>query len=142
MLRYLLNSGEEQRRAFPLLVGSWGDGHIDDIDAFQNAPMRKGAQGAYELLVTNRNKVWADEIEAALFGDGDVLFVIAAGNLAGPGSVIDLLAARNIDVLRVVEPADEPEGATDDLEEETASEEETAPEEETDDPIAELLGDF
>ena len=134
-LRYLLNSWDEQRRAFPLLVGSWGDGHIEDLDAFQNAPMRKGAPGAYELLVKNRSKAWAEEIEAALSGEGDVLFVIAAGNLAGPGSVIDLLAQRNIEAIRVVEPASDSDGEEDAVSDASA-------EEETDDPIAELLNDF
>ena len=57
--------------------------------------------GLTELLLTQRNKAWADWIKARLDKPGTVFMAVGAGHLAGPGSVQDQLSARGLAATRL-----------------------------------------
>ena len=52
----------------------------------------------YDRLLIRRNKKWVKEVEAATRKNKNVLFVVGAGHLVGPESVIDLLSQRGFEV--------------------------------------------
>lgn len=52
----------------------------------------------HDRLLIQRNKKWVDEIEALMRENKNVLFVVGAGHLVGPESVIDLLKKRGYTV--------------------------------------------
>jgi uncharacterized protein len=54
-----------------------------------------------ELLLTNRNRAWAEWIAARLDKPGVVFMAVGAGHLAGEQSVQAQLAARGIASSRV-----------------------------------------
>jgi uncharacterized protein YbaP (TraB family) len=56
--------------------------------SFKNYP------GLYDRLLIQRNKKWVKEIEGMLRENKNILFVVGAGHLVGPDSVIDLLGKK------------------------------------------------
>jgi uncharacterized protein YbaP (TraB family) len=60
--------------------------------SFKNYP------GLYDRLLIQRNKKWVKEIEGTIRGNKSVLFVVGAGHLVGPQSVVDLLEKKGYQV--------------------------------------------
>ena len=58
-------------------------------------------QDLTQTLVLNRNQNWVATIEGLLRDNHKDLIVVGAGHLAGPGSVIDLLAKAGFTVQRI-----------------------------------------
>lgn len=54
----------------------------------------------FDALFDMRNEAWLADVEAALDGDQDVLFVVGAGHLIGAAGVPSLLRARGFEVER------------------------------------------
>ena len=52
----------------------------------------------YDRLLIQRNKKWVKEIEGTIRGNKTVFFVVGAGHLVGPESVIDLLEKKGYPV--------------------------------------------
>ena len=55
----------------------------------------------YDLVFTNRNKSWADWIDARMDKPGTVFLAVGAGHLSGKNNVRDLLETRGISSARV-----------------------------------------
>lgn len=84
------------------LVGAWRAGDADALARLLKSGLG-GAPG--KRLLTTRNRAWVAPVEALLAREGeDVLIVVGAGHLVGPGSVPALLAARGHAVTRVETP--------------------------------------
>jgi uncharacterized protein YbaP (TraB family) len=52
----------------------------------------------HDRLLIQRNKKWVEEIEALIRENKNILFVVGAGHLVGPQSVVDLLEQRGYKV--------------------------------------------
>jgi hypothetical protein len=52
----------------------------------------------YDRLLIQRNKKWVEEIETLMRENKNILFVVGAGHLVGPQSVVDLLKQRGYKV--------------------------------------------
>jgi uncharacterized protein YbaP (TraB family) len=52
----------------------------------------------YDRLLIQRNKNWVQQIEGAMRKNKNVLFVVGAGHLVGPESVVDLLKEKGYQV--------------------------------------------
>ena len=79
------------------LVRSWKDGEADRLHellskSFKNYPH------LHDRLLIQRNKNWIQKIEGAMQLNKNVLFVVGAGHLVGPQSVVDLLKKKGYEV--------------------------------------------
>lgn len=83
------------------LVHAWQSGKVGIIAATVNDGMRKHYPDLYKLLLVDRNRDWAKQIEALLKQHGTVFVAVGAGHLAGPGSVQAQLRALGIETERV-----------------------------------------
>lgn len=75
------------------LVQAWRRGDEAAIaayikDAFKDCP------DAYRIAVVERNRRWVDRIEALIRSGERALVVVGSGHLAGPDSLLDMLAKR------------------------------------------------
>jgi hypothetical protein len=79
------------------LVKSWEDGDADRLHellskSFENYPH------LHDRLLIQRNENWIQKIEGAMQFNKNVLFVVGAGHLVGPESVVDLLKKKGYQV--------------------------------------------
>jgi uncharacterized protein len=81
-------------------VAAWSRGDTDALAAIIARDVTT-APNAHRLLLTERNRQWADWIERRLNRPGTVLVAVGAGHLAGPDSLIAMLAARSIKAERL-----------------------------------------
>jgi hypothetical protein len=58
-----------------------------------------------DVLVTDRNRRWAQRISTLLTGDDDYLIIVGALHLVGDGGVPNLLAEKGFNVRQLSEPA-------------------------------------
>ena len=72
------------------LVKFWKSGDAEKLHELLYKSFRP-FPGLYDRLLIQRNKKWVKEIEGAIRGNKNVLFVVGAGHLVGPESVVDLL---------------------------------------------------
>ena len=88
------------------LVAAWQAGDADALAALI-ADGLGTTVALRQRVLTDRNARWVPQIEAFLARTGpdgvpeDVLVVVGAGHLVGPGSVVEMLRARGLDVVRV-----------------------------------------
>jgi uncharacterized protein YbaP (TraB family) len=75
------------------LVKSWKDGDADKLHELLYKSF-KDYPNLYDRLLIQRNKKWVPQIENTLRRNKNVLFVVGAGHLVGPGSVVDLLRKK------------------------------------------------
>lgn len=83
------------------VLGAWRTGDVAALERETLAPMRDSAPGAFDILITARNRNWAQEIDALMQGDGDFFIAVGAGHLIGEDSVVDLLAEKGYAIARV-----------------------------------------
>jgi uncharacterized protein YbaP (TraB family) len=81
---------------FKRLAADWAQGDVHAIEVEALGPMRREAPDVYKRLLVDRNKRFAQRIEALLKGDGGqsathILIVVGVGHLVGPDSVPALL---------------------------------------------------
>ena len=79
------------------LVKSWKDGDADKLHELLSKSF-KDYPHLHDRLLIQRNKNWAEQIEDALRKNKNVLFVVGAGHLVGPESVVDLLKKKGYQV--------------------------------------------
>ena len=75
------------------LVKSWKTGNVDKLhkllyQSFKDYP------DIHDRFLIQRNKKWIHKVEAAMLNKKNVLFVVGAGHLVGPESVVDLLKKK------------------------------------------------
>jgi len=83
------------------VIGAWVKGDLAALERETVTEMRKEAPDAFRILIKNRNRNWAEEIEKLMAGDQDYFIAVGAGHLLGEDSVISLLEKRGIKVERI-----------------------------------------
>ena len=79
------------------LIKFWKAGDSDRLHDLLSKSF-KGYPDLYDRLLIQRNKNWIQEIESAMRLNKNVLFVVGAGHLVGPESVVDLLKKKGYQV--------------------------------------------
>lgn len=100
-LRRALDAFDAAPVELEALVGAWSRGDIDAIDATTVRPLRARSEGLYQALLVERNRNWADQIEARLAGAGTSFIAVGVLHLTGEDSVQRQLAARGVVVERL-----------------------------------------
>jgi uncharacterized protein YbaP (TraB family) len=102
MLAQTVQELEEAETVMVDLVTAWRDGRLELLSESLLADFDEFPE-LYETLVTQRNAAWTVELERLLDDGRKYLVVVGALHLVGRDSVIDRLAARGHDVVRVGE---------------------------------------
>jgi len=76
-------------------------GDVADMETELLDEMKREIPDAYEVVFTNRNKNWADQIEEEMKGSGTDFIAVGAGHLVGKDSVPAMLRARGYTVNRL-----------------------------------------
>lgn len=100
LLDATLDSIATARADVAALVGHWQAGEAEAIGEKFDSEMSATPKLA-EVLLTARNKRWADWIKAVLARPGKVFVAVGAGHLTGADSVQAMLAARGVAVARL-----------------------------------------
>ena len=79
------------------LVNSWKSGDADKLHELLHKSF-KDYPNLNDRLLIQRNRKWVKEVEAAMRQNKNVLFVVGAGHLVGPESVVDLLRKNGHEV--------------------------------------------
>ena len=79
------------------LVGSWKNGDADKLHELLSKSF-KDYPHLHDRLLIKRNKNWVQQIEDTMRKNKNVLFVVGAGHLVGPESVVDLLKEKGYQV--------------------------------------------
>jgi uncharacterized protein YbaP (TraB family) len=100
MLEYTAATFGDMEKTFATMTKAWNSGDADGLAAMMNE-MQTQSPAMHQLLLTGRNKTWADWIENRLKTPGTVFVAVGAGHLAGKDSVQDYLAKDGIKSARV-----------------------------------------
>jgi uncharacterized protein YbaP (TraB family) len=79
------------------LVNSWKSGNADKLHELLHRSF-KDCPNLNDRLLIQRNLKWVKEVEEAMRQNKNVLFVVGAGHLVGPESVVDLLRQNGHEV--------------------------------------------
>jgi uncharacterized protein YbaP (TraB family) len=79
------------------LVRFWQVGDADKLHELLSKSFEDYPQ-LHDRLLIQRNKNWVEQIEGAMRKNKNVLFVVGAGHLVGPESVVDLLKKKGYQV--------------------------------------------
>jgi len=101
MLRQSLSDMDEGIEDIKDLVEDWSVGDVADMETELLDEMKREIPDAYEVVFTNRNKNWADQIEEEMKGSGTDFIAVGAGHLVGEDSVPAMLRARGYTVNRL-----------------------------------------
>lgn len=77
---------------------AWARGDVDTLERLLAAEWRIAGPAIHEAVILERNRAWADAIEARLDGSGRIFIAVGAAHLVGEDSVVDLLRERGIEV--------------------------------------------
>jgi uncharacterized protein YbaP (TraB family) len=77
---------------------AWAEGDTAALERLLDAQMRSAGPGAYEALITRRNRAWAQTIEQKLEGAGRTFYAVGAAHLLGGDSVVTLLRRNGVRV--------------------------------------------
>ncbi len=100
LLERSVADAQDAGRGYTATLAAWAAGDQKRIAASFN-PLFAGEPLLEEALLTGRNRRWARWISARMSRPGNILVAVGAGHLAGPRSVIAMLAARGFTVKRV-----------------------------------------
>lgn len=100
MLRMALDDLEDMPTAIGEMVEDWREGDVENLaaslnDGFGDEPELR------RLLLTDRNRAWADWIDERLDEPGTVFLAVGVAHLAGDDSVQRFLAERGIATRRL-----------------------------------------
>lgn len=104
LLRATIRHWSEQSQTFDAVGTAWREGDLAALDGFLNAPMREAAPAAYQALIVDLNRLWADKIERLTADRGQILIAAPAAHFVGPDSILEQLRARGYDAVRVGAP--------------------------------------
>ena len=102
-LDYLLDFAADPIEGIKMLntlVDEWAEGDAETVGSIMNEAM-EGSPELADRLLYNRNKNWAEWIDARLDTPGTVFMAVGAGHLAGNKSVQDYLKEKGIETTRI-----------------------------------------
>jgi uncharacterized protein YbaP (TraB family) len=82
------------------LIDAWKNGDIATIARLEDEDMRQTEPKLYQLLLVQRNEIWATRIATMLQQPGTVFIAVGAAHLAGPDSVQVQLHKLGVDAVR------------------------------------------
>ncbi len=77
-----------------ILRTAWRSGDVDEIDQSILHDMRSAYPKIYQQLIVERNNNWIPELKALLADSDTEMVLVGIGHLAGPDSLLKLLAAQ------------------------------------------------
>lgn len=90
----------EAQKVTSAMIGSWAAGKPDKLAAVMNDGMTELPE-IKKVLLTDRNRRWADWITKRMDQPGTVFIAVGAGHLAGKESVQAMLKAHRLKAVRV-----------------------------------------
>ncbi|MFO1069838.1 MAG: TraB/GumN family protein [Geminicoccaceae bacterium] len=90
--------------AIGALEQAWERGDTESLDDEVVGAMAERYPELYAVLITDRNRLWADRLALILHGSGTDFVAVGAGHLVGEQSVPALLEAKGYKVERVGSP--------------------------------------
>lgn len=81
-------------------IRDWRRGNVEDTSMRLHAFFEHNPK-AIKILLDDRNKSWAQEIEKLMWNDKTYFVTVGIGHLGGPGSVIDILCMNGWSVERI-----------------------------------------
>lgn len=100
MLEHTAATFGEMETIFARMTKAWNDGDADGLAAMMNE-MQTQSPAMHQLMLTGRNKTWAEWISNRMKTPGTVFVAVGAGHLAGKDSVQDYLAKGGIKAARI-----------------------------------------
>ena len=94
------STARRRRPRCDTIVSAWANGDVEAIAA-TNLPQTPDDVAETQHVLFDRNANWIPAIEKLLADNQQDLIVVGAAHLAGPGSVLDLLAKAGYTVTRV-----------------------------------------
>lgn len=79
---------------FGNMTDAWRSGNYQAIDDELTAELRAEQPAFYQNIMVDRNRQWLDRIEALIASGKPVLVLVGSAHLAGPDSLITMLAGR------------------------------------------------
>lgn len=101
LLAKTLQDTDQMPEVLERMIALWHAGDADGLDRLLNEEMAEGGERLKKLLLTGRNESWLPEIEKALRGSKNVLFLVGAGHLVGKEGVVELLRKKGLPVEKV-----------------------------------------
>lgn len=101
LLRNALDDYAKGPAQIKILIADWQAGDVSAIAAVVDGGMHTHYPALYEVLLVDRNRNWAKQIEALLKDHATIFIAVGAGHLAGPDSVQAQLAKLGIGTERV-----------------------------------------
>ena len=107
LLMQVLVTGSTIESSMDDIISAWRYG---DVRYLQDTLLAEIAADPdlYQTLIANRNRRWADRIDALLSDRDDYLIIVGALHLVGDDGVPELLSKRGIRVSQMREPGDQP----------------------------------
>ena len=99
-LRQSLATWEEAETLVDQMVDLWAAGDVEGFEALIVTDMKQQWGQLYDVLLTQRNADWADQIQTMLDGSGTTFIAVGAAHLAGEDSVQSMLENRGVSVTR------------------------------------------
>lgn len=100
LLEYTAATIKDMESIFARMTKAWNSGDPEGLAALMNEAQSQ-SPAMYELLLSGRNRTWAEWIGNRLKSPGTVFLAVGAGHLAGKDSVQDILAKDGIKTTRV-----------------------------------------
>jgi uncharacterized protein YbaP (TraB family) len=82
------------------LVAAWTAGDVDSLGHLMDDDMKAKHPALYKLLISDRNRRFAEQIADLARGEGVTFVAVGAGHLAGPDSIQSDLAALGLTAVR------------------------------------------
>jgi len=97
MLVATLNEIAADDQTLPAMQSAWVKGDTKAMASLFDQSVKQ-IPDLYNVLIVDRNKRWADEIQKLMAGSGKVFIAVGAGHLVGNDSVVALLRQRGFKV--------------------------------------------
>lgn len=97
-LSVTLRQVDEGGRALNGLDEPWARGDLEMLSRELDRQWRDAGPAIHNALIVDRNRAWANAIEARLAGSGSAFIAVGAAHLVGDENVVQLLRERGIEV--------------------------------------------
>ncbi len=102
LLRVTLEEVEDTPKVLGAMIAAWRAGDGVKLQEELNRHFEPGDEPLKKRLLTDRNASWIPKIEEAIRAKAgeNTLFIVGAGHLVGPDSVIAMLAAKGYEAVQ------------------------------------------